>query len=90
MRWKEEFPPPPSISALQVKFTTAPALPVILYPEDIVVGGNEGATSTAFSVTSFPGPDLNELQETFAPLPLSFEKAEVPAGKVVFFLILCS
>jgi len=55
-----------------------------------VVGGNEGATSTAFSVTSFPGPDLNELQETFAPLPLSFEKAEVPAGKVVFFLILCS
>jgi hypothetical protein len=81
-----------------VKLTTASALPNILYSEDnpahtpstassepgIVVGGEKGASPTAFSITSLPGPNLNELQESFAPQPLSFRLSEVPAGKVIY------
>ena len=81
-----------------MKLTTTPALPNILYPEDrpahapstepskpgIVVGGEKGASLTAFSITSLPGPNLNKLQESFAPQSLSFRHSEVPAGKVIY------
>jgi len=75
---------------------TAPALPIVSYSEDslrstpgtagpepgIVVGGDDGAKPTAFSITSLPGPNLNELQEATAPQPLSFRHNEVPAREV--------
>lgn len=86
---------PQPLSALQVKLASVPALPVILYPEDgpshtmepeIVVGGENRAKPTTFSIKSLPGPNLNEVQESLAPLDLSFENDEVPAGKVTFYV----
>lgn len=97
--WRENKTLPPRLSTLQVKLASVPALPVILCPEDgpshtpgtdsleqeLMVGGKNCVKPTAFSIKSLPGPNLNGLQESLTPLDLSFESAEVPAGKVTFY-----